>query len=530
MILSAKWWQAAILLSLLIGLTLAGGWAASQGAHVNIDVQLQMQARLDYLETQINIPVNSTISAMVKTASYIISTHGSYVCLINGSDDRAGRLEYYSTNATLIANAVYGNMTQGGTVVWRSGTYTFDGFLIPIVYSGIHTVSEGWSTIFNITATGGFNISASSMLNDISFENIYWIDAGGSGTAVANYGITSAMPATMRLSHFKFTGNRVDYFRKAGTIFLNLTNAEVNTISNNFFYHTTTAFIQFISNFYQCGNNKLYDNVFYGGYDANYENAIRITKNAGNSTENSSVGEIYSWGNQWYGQHYDYGGTFYAWNMTELGIYGATGGIYSSGDRYENTAVLSSNGYSSAHLCIGGIFSDNRIENMNATVVFDLGNNTKLTEVCNNQIDVVAGTTFYSENYTTDYRPNSVHDNIFASHSASVYINATSYTRVYNNINYNPIGYIANWKALGSRVSPYQGYASTFTNGTTYRVSTTPCHFNVTGGTGINITVSDYDGNAFINGATSLYWFYMPIDFKITCVYATSPTAVVIFD
>jgi len=102
---------------LIIGMILAIGYTASQGVQWNIS--LELQARLDYLEVQqqllndtINIPVNSTISAMVKTCSYIVSVHDSYYCLINGSDDRAGRLEYYGTNASAVGNFALGNLTH----------------------------------------------------------------------------------------------------------------------------------------------------------------------------------------------------------------------------------------------------------------------------------------------------------------------------------------------------------------------------------------------------------------------------------
>jgi len=117
-IFSLKWWQAAILLFLLIGLTLAGGWAARQGAEVKINADFQvyideMAKEINETKAQINIPVNSTVSAMVKEANYIIAPHSTYYCLFNGTDDRAGRLEFYSTNKTLVEQYALGNMTSG---------------------------------------------------------------------------------------------------------------------------------------------------------------------------------------------------------------------------------------------------------------------------------------------------------------------------------------------------------------------------------------------------------------------------------
>jgi len=127
---------------LIIGIIISLGWAAQQG--VNVSLNLDLQARLDYLAVQqqllndtINIPVNSTISAMVKTCSYIVSVHGSSYCLINGSDDRAGRLEYYSTNASQVINFAIGNGT--GTVFCRKAVYNIDSLI---------TIADGDALVF----------------------------------------------------------------------------------------------------------------------------------------------------------------------------------------------------------------------------------------------------------------------------------------------------------------------------------------------------------------------------------------------
>jgi hypothetical protein len=80
------------------------------------------------LENLVNIPVNSTISAMLKEASYIISTHDvsgtTYYCLMNGTDDRAGRLENYGTNASAVINNALGNLSGNSlqTIVIKGNT------------------------------------------------------------------------------------------------------------------------------------------------------------------------------------------------------------------------------------------------------------------------------------------------------------------------------------------------------------------------------------------------------------------------
>lgn len=108
-----KWWQATIM---VVSILIASGFAAYEGANVNVNVSLD--ARLQTLEDQVNIPVNSTISAMLKEADYIVSIHNvsgtPYYCLMNGTDDRAGRLEFYNTNKTLVQQFAIGNLTTAG--------------------------------------------------------------------------------------------------------------------------------------------------------------------------------------------------------------------------------------------------------------------------------------------------------------------------------------------------------------------------------------------------------------------------------
>jgi hypothetical protein len=117
-----KWWQATIMVVLIL---LASGFAAHEG--VSMTVNLSLDARLQRLEDQVNIPVNSTISAMIKEANYIVSSHDvsgtAYYCLVNGTDDRAGRLEFYNTNKTLVQQFAIGNLTAvGGTAYLKQVT------------------------------------------------------------------------------------------------------------------------------------------------------------------------------------------------------------------------------------------------------------------------------------------------------------------------------------------------------------------------------------------------------------------------
>jgi parallel beta-helix repeat protein len=105
-----KWWQATIMLAVLLG-----GLAliAHEGGNVDIGLQLQLQE----LRDEINIPVNSTVSAMIKQASYIVTAHSGYTCYFNGSAESGGKLENYALNASTVIANLFGNFSGGSVFI-----------------------------------------------------------------------------------------------------------------------------------------------------------------------------------------------------------------------------------------------------------------------------------------------------------------------------------------------------------------------------------------------------------------------------
>jgi hypothetical protein len=122
-----KWWQATIM---IVSITLALGYAASQGANVSLSVSLE--ARIADLEIEMNrtqvelnltkgmleIEVNSSLSGLQKEADYIVCMVDAYACLQNGTK---GSLDYYSTNLTKVEEFANGNLTSGGGLIWLKG-------------------------------------------------------------------------------------------------------------------------------------------------------------------------------------------------------------------------------------------------------------------------------------------------------------------------------------------------------------------------------------------------------------------------
>jgi hypothetical protein len=230
-ILNLKWWQSAILGLILIGILLAAAYAASQGA--NVTISLELQARLDYLEVQqqllnetINIPVNSTVSAMVKEANYIVTPHDSYYCLINGTDDRAGRLEYYSTNATKAEQFSLGNMTSG--LVYMKEVQHNSSLTIGATQS--EWVQYQGSMTF-INATGSYEVGGggatgpagpAGTINGLPFDYMIFNNAtatymiNGTGGTIPYYSTNASAVFNNCVGNLSLTSNRGTIFVKTG--------------------------------------------------------------------------------------------------------------------------------------------------------------------------------------------------------------------------------------------------------------------------------------------------------------------------
>lgn len=116
-ILSLKWWQATIM---IVSILIAAGWAAHEGANVNVTVDVD--ARVSAIEKTLNMPVNSTLSAFRKSNSYLVSLVDAYACLQSGTN---ASLREYSTNHTMIIDDGLGNASvSGGSVYIAEGAYS----------------------------------------------------------------------------------------------------------------------------------------------------------------------------------------------------------------------------------------------------------------------------------------------------------------------------------------------------------------------------------------------------------------------
>jgi hypothetical protein len=142
-----------------------------------------------------------------------------------------------------------------------------------------------------------------------------------------------------------------------------------------------------------------------------------------------------------------------------------------------------------------------------------------------------------------------VHDNIFSNSNATsyffqdwgnssatqwnmVYDNAFTgtakfgmgiYTEVRNNMGLNPLGVQSGNFRSDSSIS-FAGTYSNWGNITTYRVRTTDLLLTMSGGTGINLTITDENGVLVAANIASCTMLLIPHRWLFIITYATAPT------
>ena len=157
---------------------------AYAGGNVSVNASLQIQ--LQELQAEMNIPVNSTVSAFIKTASYIIAEHDAYTCLFNGSVEQGGHLIEFDTNASREWIDAVGNVTAnnggGGSIYVEYGSYQINNLIlinsrhIQIFADPNTTIVSSLLPCFQITGAGMDNVS--NVVNDIEISNLRFLYDG----------------------------------------------------------------------------------------------------------------------------------------------------------------------------------------------------------------------------------------------------------------------------------------------------------------------------------------------------------------
>lgn len=217
-----KWWQQCIAILCIAVLLGAVGYAASQGivAIGNITLRSQLQTLWD----EVNVPLNSTTSAFIKESSYIVSQQEGYYLLWNGTADRAGKLEFFSTNASQVINDAGGNLTHtypqtvylignftvsSNILVWSYETLLINGNIIETSFVDIITLANPNTNNYGVNIEG---VGAYAYLYgpwQYGMASQYWTGCGINLTVATGYDIYSSEISNLEIQNIGDSGVRI---------------------------------------------------------------------------------------------------------------------------------------------------------------------------------------------------------------------------------------------------------------------------------------------------------------------------------
>jgi parallel beta-helix repeat protein len=147
-----KWWQGAILLAILLtGLSAI----AYEGGNVNVSANVSIQ--IQQIENRLDIPVNSTLSAFIKSNSFIVSELDQGYCLQNGTN--GSYLPPFTTNATTIIQNGLGNASaNGGGSVYVSAGQNLYNASVTILNNTRLIIEAGAKNVTYTPAAGAYGI------------------------------------------------------------------------------------------------------------------------------------------------------------------------------------------------------------------------------------------------------------------------------------------------------------------------------------------------------------------------------------
>jgi parallel beta-helix repeat protein len=263
-----KWWQATIM---IVSILLSAGWAASQGAHINVDVTLQGQ--IQAIENRLDIPVNSTLSAFIKSNSFIVSQLDQGFCLQNGTN--GAYLPPFTTNSSAVIQNGLGNATiNGGSVYVAAGQNLYNASVI-LQNNTRLVIESGAQNVTYSCASGAYGV-----VDD--FQNwIFTYYSNGTAYSIFNYATgTLSFPGTGTFGNVVSTEPNSPY---TFTVYIDPNNSSLydGKAANGTICWSSTNASQVINNAVNNGSTFARD----GLYDIT--NPIIITKNGTSLTGNS---------------------------------------------------------------------------------------------------------------------------------------------------------------------------------------------------------------------------------------------------
>jgi len=245
-------------------------YAVNQGlitAEQGQDFYSLTKAELQQINDQINIQINSTLSGLQKSVTYIASVVGSYLCAQNGT---TGQLAYKSTNKSATLNYMSDSLTDGGIIFvrkaemnltkpWRinnNGITVYGESIDGVVSSTVLYSQTG-----NIMELGNDAIPGGGLRN-IHISNIqfgrYLVTSGG-------HAIVSTYAATKNVYMCEIDHNTFTDLGQYSAI--SITGFERLNIHDNQMYQTTGKLIDLRTTSYESGQLTIERNEMSAGHN-----------------------------------------------------------------------------------------------------------------------------------------------------------------------------------------------------------------------------------------------------------------------
>jgi hypothetical protein len=442
--------------------------------------------------TFINIPAHS--GAGVLTYNIVQLINGSSPRIIQAINSQTGAVDFQNVNASVLIQSVFNRInSNGGGVVHITGyginhVYNITGSIALPVSGNLQVYGDGIGQTYLRIPVGRDNVDMFYLIGnqpvDVFFNywhdlNLYGNDAGTNNTgfylASTNHGYHDSIFYNIFIQHFGYDG-----------IYIASANSWNMQFTNDIFEYTNRYMIE------HAGGNDF---------------RIDMSKFLFNNGQYA----LYLVGGYLTVSH-----CFFYNNQQNAILLASTTTVLNS-NRFQDNGEKTNNG-----------FSDVVLSGAKGNVV--VGNSFAGSDITNKTKSGIN----ISDNVSYN---NTISDNTFTSNGLTSWgispitsFHESGKNFIVNNPANNPIGKVTNFIDNGGKYFvAYGGTSSTIVNGTTYTISDSPVFITSTGGTGVNITLSDNKNNVLETSLTTLTDKYLPVGYNIKFVWATIPTAKVYF-
>lgn len=352
---------------MIVSILLAAGYAASQG--VNVSVNVDLQARVQTIENRLDIPVNSSLSAFLKSNTYMVSLVDTYACFLNGSN--AHLIEFLANHTQVMDDALSSASVVSGSVYVATGGYAALGV---IVQNNARFVIERGATGITYTVASG----ATCIIDDLN-SGLFAYYLNGAVYSIFNYAQGNLLTQSTNLtSIYVQTINPISgTVQIVGLTIQNGTSFPVSPVESQLFYRSDLHVLYF-------WNSTAWASGGGGGGGADDDSAYLLSASASNFLFQNGTRALTS-----------------DWNVGTYGIYGCT---------WLNSTSISGSNYYLGSQILNFILQPSFIINKsgsytqawygaNSTLAFNNTDSVTVVQECHDALPAIGGEIFAVANF-----------------------------------------------------------------------------------------------------------------------------------